>query len=133
VLRFGAYGRDAIERLKWIAAVLAPAIKAALAGIPGGINLKAIQSQALLMGDEVHSRNAAATALFHMAIGGALAGSGFDRARARESLDFIAATSQFFLNLSMVASKAIMDAAHGIAGASVVTRSRAMASPRRSA
>jgi len=121
VLRFGAYGPDAIARLKWIAAVLAPAIKAALAGIPGGINLKAIQSQALLMGDEVHSRNAAATALFHMAIGGALAGSAFDRARARAALDFIAATGQFFLNLSMVASKAIMDAAHGIAGASVVT------------
>jgi len=121
VLRFGAYGPDAIERLKWIAAVRAPAIKAALAGIPGGINLKAIQSQALLMGDEVHSRNAAATALFHMAIGGALAGSAFDRARARESLDFIAATGQFFLNLSMVASKGIMDATHGIAGASVVT------------
>jgi hypothetical protein len=102
VLRFGAYDADAIERLKWIAVVLAPAIKAALAEIPGGVNLKAIQAQALLMGDEVHSRNAAATALFHMAIGGALAG-------------------QFFLNLSMVASKAIMDAAHGIAGASVVT------------
>lgn len=121
VLRFGAYGPDVIERLKWIAAVLAPAIKTALPGIPGGVDLKAIQSQALLMGDEVHSRNAAATALFHMAIGGALAGSGFDRARAREALDFIAATSQFFLNLSMVASKAIMDAAHGVEASSIVT------------
>jgi hypothetical protein len=121
VLRFGAYGPDVIERLKWIAAVIAPAIKTALAGIPGGVDLKAIQSQALLMGDEVHSRNAAATALFHMAIGGALAGSSFDRAKAREALDFIAATSQFFLNLSMVASKAIMDATHGVEGASIVT------------
>ena len=121
VLRFGAYGPDVIERLKWIAAVIAPAIKAALAGIPGGVDLKAIQSQALLMGDEVHSRNAAATALFHMAIGGALAGSGFDRGRAREALDFIAATSQFFLNLSMVASKSIMDATHGVEGSSIVT------------
>ena len=70
VLRFGAYGPDVIERLRWIAAVLAPAIKAALGCIPGGVDLKAIQSQALLMGDEVHSRNSAATALFHMAIGG---------------------------------------------------------------
>jgi hypothetical protein len=121
VLRFGAYGPDTIARLKWIGAVLAPAIKTAVTEIPGGINLKAIQSQALLMGDEVHSRNAAATALFHMAIGGALAGSRFDRAQARAALDFIAATSQFFLNLSMVASKAIMDATHGVAGASVVT------------
>ena len=121
MLRFGAYGPDVIERLKWLADVLAPAIKTALAALPDGVDLKAIQSQALLMGDEVHSRNAAATALFHMAIGGALAGSDFDRARAREALDFIAATSQFFLNLSMVASKAIMDATHGVDGSSIVT------------
>lgn len=121
VLRFGAYGPEVIERLKWIAGVIAPAIKTALAGLPDGVDLKSIQSQALLMGDEVHSRNAAATALFHMAIGGALAGSAFDRARAREALDFIAATSQFFLNLSMVASKAIMDATHGIEASSIVT------------
>jgi hypothetical protein len=121
VLRFGAYGPDVIDRLRWIATVLAPAIKQALAARPDGVDLKAIQSQALLMGDEVHSRNAAATALFHMAIGGALAGSGFDRTRAREALDFIASTSQFFLNLSMAASKAIMDAAHGVEASSIVT------------
>lgn len=121
VLRFGAYGPEVIDRLRWIAGVIAPALKTALAGLPDGVDLKSIQSQALLMGDEVHSRNAAATALFHMAIGGALAGSTFDRARAREALDFIAATSQFFLNLSMVASKAIMDATHGVAGSSIVT------------
>ena len=121
VLRFGAYGPEVIERLKWIATVIAPAIKAAVRELRDGVDLKAIQSQALLMGDEVHSRNAAATALFHMAIGGALAGSGFDRARAREALDFVAATSQFFLNLSMVASKAIMDAAHGVEASSIVT------------
>jgi len=121
VLRFGAYGPDVIERLRWLADTLAPAIKTALAALPDGVDLKAIQSQALLMGDEVHSRNAAATALFHMAIGGALAGSGVDRARAREALDFIAATSQFFLNLSMGASKAIMDATHGVERSSIVT------------
>ena len=121
VLRFGAYGPEVIERLKWLALALAPAIKRALVELPEGVDLKGIQSQALAMGDEVHSRNVAATALFHMAIGGALAGSGFDRAQARAALDFIANTSQFFLNLSMAASKAIMDAAHGVAGSSIVT------------
>jgi hypothetical protein len=121
VLRFGAYGPEVIERLRWIATVLAPALKTAVAALPDGVDLKAIQSQALLMGDEVHSRNAAATALFHMAIGGALAGSSFDRGRTREALGFIAANSQFFLNLSMAASKAIMDAAHGVAHSSIVT------------
>jgi hypothetical protein len=121
VLRFGAYSPEVIDRLQWVANVLAPAIKTALAALPGGVDLKAIQSQALLMGDEVHSRNAAATALFHMAIGGALAGSAFDRACAKAALDFVAGNSQFFLNLSMAASKAIMDAAHGVEHSSIVT------------
>jgi len=100
---------------------LAPALAAALATIEGGVDLKSIQSQALLMGDEVHSRNAAATALFHMAVGGPMLGADIDRARGREALDFIAATSQFFLNLSMAASKCIMDAAHGVPHSSIVT------------
>jgi hypothetical protein len=121
VLRFGAFGPDVIKRLKWIEGTLAPALKAALAGIEGGIDLKSIQAQALLMGDEVHSRNAAATALLHMAVGGAMMGSSIERAKGREALDFIANTSQFFLNLSMVASKCIMDAAHGVPHSSIVT------------
>jgi hypothetical protein len=120
VLRFGAYGPDVIERLRWLADTLAPAIKTALAALPDGVDLKAIQSQALLMATRCTAERRA-TALFHMAIGGALAGSGVDRARAREALDFIAATSQFFLNLSMVASKAIMDATHGVERSSIVT------------
>jgi Protein of unknown function (DUF1116) len=121
VLRFGAYSPDVIARLRWIAEVLAPAIKAALKNLPDGIDLKFIQSQALLMGDEVHSRNAAATALFFMTLAPALVASDFERERAQEALAFIAANSQFFLNLSMVSSKAIMDAAHGVEDSSIVT------------
>jgi Protein of unknown function (DUF1116) len=121
VLRFGAYSTEVIVRLRWISEVLAPAIKAALKNVPDGIDLKFIQSQALLMGDEVHSRNAAATALFFMALAPALVASDFDRGKAQEALAFIAANSQFFLNLSMVSSKAIMDAAHGVEDSSIVT------------
>jgi len=121
VLRFGAYGPEVIARLQWIGEVLAPAVKAALQNVPDGIDLKFIQSQALLMGDEVHSRNAAATALFFMALAPALVASDFDRERAQEALAFIAANSQFFLNLSMVSSKSIMDATHGVEDSSIVT------------
>jgi hypothetical protein len=120
VLRFGANGPDVIERLRWIETVLAPTLKAAVR-TAGGIDLKAIQAQALLMGDEVHSRNAAATLLLLAAVSVALADSDVERRAARESLRFIADNSQFFLNLSMVSSKAIMDAAHGIDACSVVT------------
>jgi hypothetical protein len=38
-----------------------------------------------------------------------------------QTLDFVAKTSQFFLNYSMVSCKAIMDAAHGIPFSTVVT------------
>ncbi len=120
VLRFGANSPDVIARLHWFKDVLAPTIKQALDAV-GGIDLKALQSQALLMGDEVHSRNTAATALFHMALSTALAKAKVDCTRAYELLKFIADTSQFFLNFSMASSKAIMDAAHGIELSTIVT------------
>jgi hypothetical protein len=120
VLRFGANGEDVIDRLRWIETVLAPTLRAAVRAA-GGIDLKSIQAQALLMGDEVHSRNAAATLQLLSAVTVALADAHADTKAVRESLRFIAGNSQFFLNLSMAASKATMDAAHGIEGSSVVT------------
>jgi hypothetical protein len=120
VLRFGANGPDVIERLRWIEQTLAPTLRAAVHKA-GGINLKMIQAQALLMGDEAHSRNAAGTLQFLAAIAAPLADSDVDRKAMRETLAFIAGNSQFFLNLSMVSSKAIMDSAHGIDDCSVVT------------
>ena len=128
-LRFGANGPDVIKKLKWFEAVLAPVLKAAVRhnfDSTGGIDLKAIQSQALLMGDEVHSRNAASTSLFFMTLAVPLAGLSDGRHalpqdHIHQTLDFVARTSQFFLNYSMVACKAIMDAAHGIPFSSVVT------------
>lgn len=121
VLRFGANSSEVLNRLRWIEQVLAPGLKTALAAIPGGIELKPIQSQALLMGDEVHSRNSAATSLFFAAIVVPLVASDIDRQSVRQILDFIGGNSQFFLNLSMASCKATMDAAHGIEGSSIVT------------
>jgi hypothetical protein len=120
VLRFGANGPDVVDRLRWIERVLAPTLQHAVRA-RGGIDLRSIQVQALLMGDEVHSRNAAATLQFLAAIAVPLADAPIDRAAVRECLDFIARNSQFFLNLSMASSKATMDAAHGIEDCSVVT------------
>jgi hypothetical protein len=128
-LRFGANGPDVLQRLKWFESVLAPVLKAAVRhnfDKTGGIDLKAIQSQALLMGDEVHSRNAASTALFFMTLAVPLAAlqDGRDavpQAHIHQTLDFVAKTSQFFLNYSMVSCKAIMDAAHGVPCSTVVT------------
>jgi hypothetical protein len=128
-LRFGANGPDVIQKLKWFESVLAPVLKAAVRhnfDKTGGIDLKAIQSQALLMGDEVHSRNAASTSLFFMQLAVPLAGldmtkTSVQQDHIRQTLDFLSKNSQFFLNFSMVSCKAIMDAAHNIPYSTVVT------------
>jgi hypothetical protein len=73
------------------------------------------------IGDEVHSRNAAATLQFLAAIAVPLADAASNHEAVRATLEFIAGNSQFFLNLSMASSKAIMDSAHGIDASSIVT------------
>src|SRR5438128_1861700 len=67
VLRFGAYDPAVLERLRWIRAVLGPAIDAALQKL-GGLPLIPLMTRALAMGDEMHQRNIAATALFVRAL-----------------------------------------------------------------
>ena len=119
-LRFGANSPEVIKRLQWIAAVLAPAIAAALAH-HGPLELKPLMAQALQMGDEVHNRNAAASSLFLKKLVPAALVSGFDQARMAEAITFVAANDHFFLNLSMAACKVMLDAAHGVPNSSLVT------------
>lgn len=118
VLRYGAYGPDVIERLQWMEAVLYPALAHALAAL-GPLDLRALIAQALHMGDEVHNRNRAATSLLYRALAPAVVQtSGMDTAAA--VLRFIDRNDHFFLNLSMAACKAGLDAARGIMASSVV-------------
>ena len=78
-------------------------------------------AQALNMGDEVHNRNAAATALLFKRLAPALFEADVPREDAAATLAFIAGNDHFFLNLSMAACKAMLDAAAGVAGSSMVT------------
>ena len=71
VLRFGANGPDVIARLQRMAATVAPTLRAVLRS-SGGVELKPLMAQAINMGDEVHNRNVAATALFIKRIAPAL-------------------------------------------------------------
>jgi Protein of unknown function (DUF1116) len=119
-LRFGAFGADVLARLKWIETVLAPAVGAALASL-GGIELKPLMAQALTMGDEVHNRNAAASALLLRRLAGALVRVAPSPAALAEVFDFMAGNEHFFLNISMAACKTMLDAAHGVPSSSLVT------------
>src|SRR5215475_14835339 len=62
VLRYGANDASVVERLRWLQQVAAPALHAALQRA-SGIDLRVLMAQALLMGDEMHQRNVAASAL----------------------------------------------------------------------
>ena len=119
VLRYGAYGADVLTRLRWMSGVLGPALARALRA-SGPIDLKTITAQAVQMGDECHNRNVAATGLFTRIIAPALCRTSPPEVAAT-ILEFMGGNNHFYLNLSMAACKATMDAAHDIADSTVIT------------
>ena len=121
VLRFGANNAAVIQRLRWLEKSLAPALDRAIAKT-GGIELKRIMAQALLMGDEMHQRNAAAGLAFHKEIATAILDCCDGMEGLSEAVSFLTRDNeQFFLNLAMAASKSAMDPAHNIPNCSLVT------------
>src|SRR5690606_18207742 len=120
VLRYGAYSPDVIDRLRWMSAVLGPALQAAVRGA-GPIDIKAIIGQMVQMGDEGHNRNRAGTLMLlrdllpHLVDAGLPSGDVADVAR------FVGGNDHFFLNLVMPAAKLQTAAAANIPGATVVT------------
>jgi hypothetical protein len=86
----------------------------------GKIDLKNLIAQALHMGDEVHNRNRAATSLFYRTIAPAVVRTCDAPGTVAEVLEFINQNDHFFLNLSMAASKATLDAARGVKRSSIV-------------
>jgi hypothetical protein len=119
VLRYGAYGPEVIQRLKWMEEVLYPALQRALAHT-GPIDLRSMTAQALHMGDECHNRNKAGTSLLIRGLGPALAETS-DASTAAAVLRFIDGNDHFYLNLSMPAMKAMLEPAENIPGCTVVT------------
>jgi hypothetical protein len=120
VLRFGANSEDVLRRLAWMRDVLAPTLKRGLE-VLGPVELKPLIAQALHMGDEVHNRNVAASSLLLKRFVPAMLRSGAPAADIASVTEFVAGNDHFFLNISMAASKAMLDAAHGIPGSSMVT------------
>jgi hypothetical protein len=120
VLRFGANGPEVVARLEWMGERLAPTLAAGLK-VLGALELKPLMAQALHMGDEIHNRNAAASGLLLKRLVPALLKSGAPAADIASAVEFIAGNDHFFLNLSMAASKSMLDAASGIEGSSMAT------------
>lgn len=119
VLRYGAYSPEVIEKLRWMETIMAPILKNAIEKL-GKIDLRNIISQALHMGDEVHNRNRAATSLLYRTIAPAIVETCDNKADAIKVLNFINSNDHFFLNLSMPAAKACLDAGRNVPFSSIV-------------
>jgi hypothetical protein len=120
-LNYGVYDADVHASLLFLQDVAAPVLAEALRATDGGIPLAPIIRRALNMGDELHSRNAAATLLLTRELFGALLAMSGRRTETREVVEYMVGNDYFFLRLSMAASKAAADAARDVAGSSVVT------------
>jgi hypothetical protein len=121
-LNYGVYDDEVRETLLFLQDVAAPVIADAIRRVEGGIPLKPIIRRALNMGDELHSRNAAATLLFTRELLIPLLDVAVERPdEVRRTLDFMVGNDYFFLRLSMAASKATADAARDVEASSLVT------------
>ena len=120
-LNYGVYNEEVGRNLRFLHDVIGPVLGEAVRSL-GGIELLPIMKRALHMGDELHSRNTAATLLFAREL--------FEplmemqprmKQEVKQVLDYLRSSDYFFLRLSMPASRSAADAAHGVAASSVVT------------
>ena len=120
VLRYGAFSGEVLARLRFMQTELAPVLAAALA-LRGPVDLKHLLAEALLMGDEGHNRNRAATSLLFRDLAPSIVRATEDRERAARVLEFVNGNDHFFLNLSMPMAKCMLKAAEGEPLSSLVT------------
>jgi hypothetical protein len=119
-LNYGVYNEDVRRSLLFIRDVIGPTLGEAVRAA-GGVLLRPLMRRALHMGDELHSRNTAATLLFGRELAPTLLDLAGRRPEpVRRLLDYLG-SDYVFLRLSMAASKVTADAAHGVEGAGVVT------------
>jgi len=119
VLRYGAYGPDVLERLRWMSAVLGPLLAGAVRR-HGPVDIKAIIAQMLQMGDEGHNRNRAGTLMFLREILGELIELKAPTRDVADAVRFVSGNDHFFLNLDMPACKLATDAARDVPGSTLV-------------
>jgi succinyl-CoA synthetase alpha subunit len=123
VLRYGAYGPEVVDRLRWMNTILGPILQQAVRARveQGSIDIKTIIAQMLQMGDEGHNRNRAGSLMLLRELLPTMITADAPSSDIAEAVRFSGANEHFFLNLGMPACKLSTLAAHGIPGSSVVT------------
>lgn len=120
VLRMGAYSQEVLDRIHWMEATVGPTIKAALEAM-GGIDIRALLSKALHMGDDGHNRLDAASILWTAQLAPWIAKTAQDSATAFEVIKFLGDNALTILNPVMAGCKSMTAAGHNIEGSTIVT------------
>lgn len=120
VLRFGAYSKEVVERLRWMRDVLGPTLGKAIR-LLGGISVNPIVAKAIAMGDEFHQRNIAASLAFLKEVAPTIVKMDMDEKQRGDVIQFLSDTDQFFLNIMMASGKAVMDGARMVTEGTIVT------------
>ena len=120
VLRYGAYSEEVLERLRWMEDVMAPVLGDAIQA-SGGIDIRALLAEALHMGDEGHNRNKAGSVLFTKILAPFIVRVTKDSEVAAQIIQNLGDNALSVLNPVMAACKAMVDAAHGIKGSTIVS------------
>jgi hypothetical protein len=119
-VQFGVFDKDAINsELKFWSETLAPALGKALRKTQG-IDLKSLMARALHMGDELHNRSVAGTALFANMIVPYLI-EVLEKEEVVKVIKYFTNHEIFFLCVSMAACKTMMKSAHDIEYSTLVT------------
>jgi len=120
VLRYGAYSQEVLDRLRWMEDVMAPVLGKAIE-MSGGIDIRALLSEALHMGDEGHNRNKAGSVLFTKSLAPHIVKATKDADVAAKILQFMGDNALTVLNPVMAACKGMVDAARDIEGSTIVS------------
>jgi hypothetical protein len=120
-LTYGVWNDGVRRNLERLRDVLGPALGRALRS-HGPVDLAQVMRRGIRMGDDLHSRTTASSALLARELAPTFLGDPELHGEAgRAALDFLCRNDLFFLHVGMAAGKAVADAAHGIGGSSVVT------------
>ena len=118
-LNYGVWNDAVAENLNRLANDIGPSLSAVLRSVDGGIRLLPIMQRAVNQGDELHSRNTAASLLFLREILPALLA--LESSRAQTLVSYLTSGDYFFLRPAMAAAKVMADRMVGIDGSSIVT------------
>ena len=118
--QFGDYSDEALGRIRDWRDVRAPAMRAALRAL-GGLPLKPLLAKALAMGDELHNRPNAFSALLGNAFAPYLVEADLPSGHVVGTLQWLRFDEFLGLAVSMAAAKASVEPAEGVEASTLVT------------